>query len=95
MIATVKDIEIRGHEVKHSTKTDKDYIIVRFEDETGAAQELVDRDMERAKPLQTKRLSIALQCPPHTIKYTHKGVLPYDYSSRVCQRARMLTSGGL
>lgn len=47
MIATVKDIEIRGHEVKHSTKTDKDYIIVRFEDETGAAQELVDRDMER------------------------------------------------
>lgn len=46
MKAIINDIEIRGHEVK-ANKNGEPYIIVRFEDETGKAYELVDKDMDR------------------------------------------------
>lgn len=49
MKAIVKNIEVRGSEIKTSAKTGNEYIIVRFEDETGAAQELIDRDMDNAE----------------------------------------------
>lgn len=46
MIVKIENIEIRGHEVKESKKDGKPYLIVRFEDETGKAHEILDRDME-------------------------------------------------
>lgn len=48
MIVIAKDLEIRGHEVKKSAKTGNEYIIVRVEDTTGKAHEIIDRDMENA-----------------------------------------------
>lgn len=69
MKAIVKDVEIRGHEVKHSAKTDKDYIVVRFEDDTGMSQELVDRDMER-EPYYTRGVRGDLYIDIRTGKFT-------------------------
>lgn len=46
MIVKIENIEIRGCEVKQSKKDGADYMIVRFEDETGKAHEIIDRDME-------------------------------------------------
>ena len=46
MKAIIKNANIRGCEAKKNKK-DEDYLIVRFEDETGKPCELVDKDMER------------------------------------------------
>ncbi len=46
MIVIAKDLEIRGKEQKTSSKTGIDYIVVRVEDETGKATELLDRNLE-------------------------------------------------
>lgn len=46
MIVIAKDLEIRGKEQKTSAKTGNDYIVVRVEDETGKATELLDRNLE-------------------------------------------------
>lgn len=46
MIVKIENIEIRGHEVKESKKDGKPYMVVRFEDETGKAYEILDRDMD-------------------------------------------------
>lgn len=46
MIVKIEDVEIRGHEVKESKKDGRPYIIVRFEDNTGKAHEILDRDMD-------------------------------------------------
>ena len=48
MKAKIEKADIRGHEVKENKKGEK-YILVRFEDETGKPETLVDKDMERAK----------------------------------------------
>ena len=46
MVVKIENIEIRGHEVKESKKDGKPYMVVRFEDETGKAHEILDRDLE-------------------------------------------------
>lgn len=43
-----KDTEIRGCEIKKSTKTGNEYIIVRIEDEVGNRCQLIDRDVDNA-----------------------------------------------
>lgn len=53
MLVKIEDIEVRGCEVKQSKKDGRDYIIVRFEDVTGKAHEIIDRDMEN-KPFYTR-----------------------------------------
>lgn len=45
MKATINNICIRGCESKNGKGGD--YLLVRFEDETGKPAELVDKDMER------------------------------------------------
>ena len=47
MKVKIENIEIRGVEVKESKKDSSQYMIVRFEDETGTPTEIVDRDMAR------------------------------------------------
>lgn len=46
MKAIINNINIRGCEPKEN-KNGEPYLLVRFEDETGKACELVDKDMER------------------------------------------------
>lgn len=46
MKATVTNVNIRGCEPKMNKK-DEPYLLVRLEDETGKAYELVDKVMER------------------------------------------------
>lgn len=46
MIVEAKNLEIRGVEKRTSKKTEEEYLIVRVEDETGRAYELLDRDVE-------------------------------------------------
>ncbi len=46
MIVEAKNLEIRGVEKRTSKKSEKEYLIVRVEDETGRAYELLDRDVE-------------------------------------------------
>lgn len=46
MEVVANNLEIRGVEVKTSSKTNNEYLIVRVEDETGKAYELLDRDVE-------------------------------------------------
>lgn len=48
MKAKIEDVNIRGREEKMNHKGEA-YCLVRFEDESGKAYELVDKDMERAK----------------------------------------------
>ena len=43
----VENVNIRGAELRTSKNGNSQYLIVRFEDETGRAQELIDRDLER------------------------------------------------
>jgi len=43
----IKNVNIRGCEVRTSKKTGEDYLLVRLEDETGAPAELLDHDVER------------------------------------------------
>lgn len=45
MIATVKNLEIRGKEKKIS-RNNREYLIVRVEDETGKVIELLDWNLE-------------------------------------------------
>ena len=53
MIVKIENIEIRGCEVKQSKKDGSEYLIVRFEDITGKAHEIIDRDMDR-QPFYTR-----------------------------------------
>lgn len=46
MIVEAKNLEVRGVEKKTSKKSNDEYLIVRVEDETGRAYELLDRDTE-------------------------------------------------
>lgn len=46
--ATIQNVNIRGREERENKKGEP-YCLVRFEDETGKANELIDKDMERAK----------------------------------------------
>lgn len=43
----VENVYIRGAELRTAKNGNSQYLIVRFEDETGRAQELIDRDLTR------------------------------------------------
>lgn len=47
MKAVIHNANIRGHEVK-TNKNGGKYILVRYEDETGKPETLVDKDLDRA-----------------------------------------------
>lgn len=46
MIVKTNGLEIRGKEKKISNKTNREYLIVRVEDETGKTTELLDWNVE-------------------------------------------------
>lgn len=47
MKAVVQNANIRGHEVK-TNKNGGKYVLVRYEDETGKPETLVDKELDRA-----------------------------------------------
>jgi hypothetical protein len=47
MKAVIHKANIRGHEVKTNQKGGQ-YVLVRYEDETGKSETLVDKDLSRA-----------------------------------------------
>lgn len=47
MKAVIHNANIRGHEVK-TNKNGGKYVLVRYEDETGKPETLVDKDLSRA-----------------------------------------------
>lgn len=49
MIAKVENLEIRGHEKKISAKTNREYLIIRVEDETGKTSELLDWNINNSE----------------------------------------------
>ncbi len=46
-IAKLENINIRGSEIKKNMKNGEPYCIVRFEDEAGRPNDIVDKDEER------------------------------------------------
>lgn len=48
MKAVVQKALIRGHEIK-TNKAGGQYVLVRYEDETGKPETLVDKDVDRAQ----------------------------------------------
>ena len=48
MKAVVQKALIRGHEVK-TNKSGGQYVLVRYEDETGKPETLVDKELDRAQ----------------------------------------------
>lgn len=47
MKATIQNALIRGHEVK-TNKAGGKYVLIRYEDETGKPETVVDKDLSRA-----------------------------------------------
>ncbi len=68
MRVTMQNANIRGCEIKTNKKGD-DYIIVRAEDETGKACELVDKDMSR-KDYYTRNKDMDITIDISVGKYT-------------------------
>lgn len=52
MIAEVNSLEIRGREKKVSSRTNREYLVVRVEDETGKITELLDWNLENLERYQ-------------------------------------------
>ncbi|MCH5338494.1 MAG: hypothetical protein J1E03_06920 [Acetatifactor sp.] len=52
MIAEVNSLEIRGREKKVSGRMNREYLIVRLEDETGKIIELLDWNVENMERYQ-------------------------------------------
>jgi hypothetical protein len=48
MKALIQEVEIRGYEVKNS-RAGQDYLVVRFEDDQGFCNDLIDRNVTNKK----------------------------------------------
>lgn len=77
MIVEARNLEIRGVEKRTSKKSDGEYLIVRVEDETGRAYELLDRDVENMSAYKRGvecNLTLDLQLG----KYTNVSIVKMD-----------------
>lgn len=77
MIVEAKNIEIRGVEEKQSKKTENEYLIVRVEDETGRAYELLDRDVEN-KECYKRGIQCDLTLDLRLGKYSNLTIIKMD-----------------
>lgn len=74
MIVEAKNLEVRGVEKRVSKKTNDEYLIVRVEDETGRAYELLDRDAEN-QPLYKRGIQCDLTLDLRLGKYTNLSIV--------------------
>lgn len=74
MIVEAKNLEIRGVEKRTSKKSEEEYLIVRVEDETGRAYELLDRDVENM-PIYKRGVECYLTLDLRLGKYTNVSIV--------------------
>lgn len=74
MIVEAKNLEIRGVEKRTSKKSEEEYLIVRVEDETGRAYELLDRDVENM-PVYKRGVECDLTLDIRLGKYTNVSIV--------------------
>lgn len=72
-----KNLEIRGVEKRTSKKTEEEYLIVRVEDETGRAYELLDRDVENMSAYK-RGVECNLTLDLRLGKYTNVSIVKMD-----------------
>lgn len=77
MIVEAKNLEIRGVEKRTSKKSDGEYLIVRVEDETGRAYELLDRDVENMSAYK-RGVECNLTLDLRLGKYTNVSIVKMD-----------------
>lgn len=78
MKAIIENINIRGCEAK-TNKNGEPYLIVRFEDETGKACEMVDKDMDR-QPFYKRNTDGTLTVDISIGKYTTIRIIDFKES---------------
>jgi len=77
MIVEAKNLEIRGVEKRTSKKSNDEYLIVRVEDETGRAYELLDRDAENMSAYK-RGVECDLTLDLRLGKYTNVSIVKMD-----------------
>lgn len=77
MIVEAKNLEIRGVEERTSKKSEEEYLIVRVEDETGRAYELLDRDVENMSAYK-RGVECNLTLDLRLGKYTNVSIVKMD-----------------
>lgn len=77
MIVEARNLEIRGVEKRTSKKSDGEYLIVRVEDETGRAYELLDRDVENMSAYK-RGIECNLTLDLRLGKYTNVSIVKMD-----------------
>jgi len=77
MIVEAKNLEIRGVEKRTSKKSEEEYLIVRVEDETGRAYELLDRDVENMSAYK-RGVECNLTLDLRLGKYTNVSIVKMD-----------------
>lgn len=77
MIVEAKNLEIRGVEKRTSKKSEEEYLIVRVEDETGRAYELLDRDVENMS-IYKRGVECDLTLDLRLGKYTNVSIVKMD-----------------
>lgn len=77
MIFEARNLEIRGVEKRTSKKSDGEYLIVRVEDETGRAYELLDRDVENMSAYK-RGVECNLTLDLRLGKYTNVSIVKMD-----------------
>ncbi|MDM8202798.1 hypothetical protein QUW03_00230 [Faecalicoccus acidiformans] len=77
MIVEAKNLEIRGVEKRTSKKSNEEYLIVRVEDETGKAYELLDRDAENISTYK-RGIECDLTLDLRLGKYTNVSIVKMD-----------------
>ncbi|ERK46867.1 hypothetical protein [Faecalitalea cylindroides] len=77
MIVEARNLEIRGVEKRTSKKSDGEYLIVRVEDETGRAYELLDRDVENMSAYK-RGVECNLTLDLRLGKYTNVSIVKMD-----------------
>lgn len=77
MIIEARNLEIRGVEKRASKKSDGEYLIVRVEDETGRAYELLDRDVENMSAYK-RGVECNLTLDLRLGKYTNVSIVKMD-----------------
>lgn len=77
MIVEARNLEICGVEKRTSKKSDGEYLIVRVEDETGRAYELLDRDVENMSAYK-RGVECNLTLDLRLGKYTNVSIVKMD-----------------
>lgn len=77
MVVEAKNLEIRGVEKRTSKKSEEEYLIVRVEDETGRAYELLDRDVENMSAYK-RGVECNLTLDLRLGKYTNVSIVKMD-----------------